>query len=95
MRNIVPIKIYEYMAAGKPVITTRLEGVVREFGDANGVVYVDDPQDVPDEAIRLDKERLVRALGQNAYEFVRRFDWAVITEEFESILGRVRDSRGK
>src|SRR5439155_9175012 len=28
MKNIVPIKMYEYMAAGKPVIATRLPGLV-------------------------------------------------------------------
>ena len=46
MRDIVPIKVYEYLAAGKPVISTRLPGVLREFGEDHGIVYVDDPGDV-------------------------------------------------
>ncbi len=32
MMNIVPIKIYEYMAMGKPVIATALPGIQKEFG---------------------------------------------------------------
>ncbi len=30
MMNIVPIKIYEYMAMGKPVIATNLPGILKE-----------------------------------------------------------------
>jgi len=45
MRDIAPIKFYEYMAMGMPVITTKLPGVVREFGDGDGVVYLDKPDD--------------------------------------------------
>jgi glycosyltransferase involved in cell wall biosynthesis len=41
MRDIVLIKLYEYMAMGKPVITTKLPGVMQEFGEDHGVVYVD------------------------------------------------------
>jgi glycosyltransferase involved in cell wall biosynthesis len=32
MKNIVPIKMYEYMAAKKPVISTALPGIMKEFG---------------------------------------------------------------
>jgi glycosyltransferase involved in cell wall biosynthesis len=39
MRYIVPIKIYEYMALSKPIISTRLPGVVEEFGEGNGIIY--------------------------------------------------------
>src|SRR5439155_16149762 len=53
MENIVPIKMYEYMAAAKPVIATRLPGLVREFGENHGVVYVDDPREVVSTALRL------------------------------------------
>ncbi|MCK4733720.1 MAG: glycosyltransferase, partial [Methanophagales archaeon] len=44
-RDIVPIKFYEYMAMGKPVITTKLPGVMTEFGEDHGVIYVDNPED--------------------------------------------------
>ena len=46
MQEIVPIKFYEYMAMSKPVIATKLPGIMKEFGQDNGVVYVDSPDDV-------------------------------------------------
>jgi hypothetical protein len=45
MRNIVPIKMYEYVAMRKPAITTPLHGVLREFGDDNGELWIDQPED--------------------------------------------------
>ncbi len=53
MQDIVPIKLYEYMAMQKPVIATRLPGVLKEFGEDNGIVYVDRPEDVIKKAIEL------------------------------------------
>jgi glycosyltransferase involved in cell wall biosynthesis len=40
MMNIVPIKIYEYMAMGKPVIATNLPGLKKKFGNNNGIIYI-------------------------------------------------------
>ncbi len=39
MRYIVIIKLYEYLAMHKPVITTKLPGVIKEFGENNRVVF--------------------------------------------------------
>ena len=52
MRDIVPIKLYEYMTMRKPVVTTKLPGVMKEFGEGNGVVYVDKPEDALWKAVR-------------------------------------------
>ena len=86
MENIVPIKMYEYMAAGKPVIATRLPGLVREFGENHGVVYVDDPRQVVSTAVRLADAGELRGLGASARDFVSRNSWEVITDEFERLL---------
>ncbi|GAI11428.1 unnamed protein product, partial [marine sediment metagenome] len=53
MRHIVPIKLYEYMAMGKPVISTKLPGVMKEFTHNNGVVYVNRPEEVVKKASEL------------------------------------------
>ncbi len=89
MRDIVPIKVYEYMAAGKPVIATRLPGIVREFGENHGVVYVDDPRDVVPTAIRLAESGAIHRLGETARAFVAQFDWQTVTDEFEATLVRL------
>jgi glycosyltransferase involved in cell wall biosynthesis len=89
MRDIVPIKMYEYMAMGKPVIATRLSGVMKEFGEGNGVVYVETPEAVLSEAIRLAGNGHVREQGIRARRFVERYSWDKITDDFEKILKEV------
>jgi glycosyltransferase involved in cell wall biosynthesis len=87
MRSIVPIKLYEYMACGKPVISTRLQGVVKEFDDDNGVLYVDEPTDVLKRAIELCNDG--ESLGEHATKakkFVEKYSWDEISDGFESIL---------
>jgi len=86
MENIVPIKMYEYMAAAKPVIATRLPGLVREFGDAHGVEYVDNPHQVVPTALRLAEAGRISDLGKTARAFVSKNDWEAIADEFERLL---------
>jgi glycosyltransferase involved in cell wall biosynthesis len=86
MRNIVPIKMYEYLAAAKPVIATRLPGLVKEFGEGNGVVYVNGPDEVLSKASELARHGELQELGERGRAFVSKNDWAKITETFESYL---------
>jgi glycosyltransferase involved in cell wall biosynthesis len=89
MRNIVPIKMYEYMACGKPVIATKLPGILKEFGEGNGVVYVDKSAEVMEKAIGLGNDETER-LGAKARDFVERYSWDEITRSFEAILQGAR-----
>ncbi len=86
MQNIVPIKMYEYLAAGKPVIATRLPGLVKEFGEGHGVVYVDSPSQVVPKARELARQGMLRQLGEQGRAFVSGNDWKTITDRFESYL---------
>jgi len=95
MQDIVPIKLYEYMAMGKPVISTKLSGVMREFGEDNGIVYVDEPADVIGKAKSLVKDGKIGKLGARAREFVQKYSWDSITDEFEKILEGVIEEKGK
>ena len=94
MQDIVPIKMYEYMAMGRPVIATRLPGIVKEFGDDNGVVYVDGPQDVLARAAGLARNGSIAELGSKARAFAAKNTWDSVTDEFERILEQaVREKR--
>ena len=86
MQDIVPIKMYEYMAMKKPVIATRLPGVMKEFGEGNGVVYIDKPEDAGAKALELVQNGDVEKLGSKARSFVERYSWDRITDDFERIL---------
>jgi len=89
MQDGLPGKIYEYMAMGKPMISTKLPGVMKEFGQGNGIVYVDQPEGVIAKAIELVSQKKVKELGLKARTFVEKYDWKNIADEFERILEEV------
>jgi glycosyltransferase involved in cell wall biosynthesis len=95
MQDIVPIKLYEYMAMGKPVISTKLSGVLREFGDDNGVIYIDEPEDAINKARSLIKDGKIGELGAKARKFVLKYSWDSITDEFEKILKEIVEEKQK
>ena len=85
-RDIVPIKMYEYMAAKKPVISTRLPGVVKEFCVDHGVIYVDRPEDILKKVVELVENGTLKEQGSKARRFVEKYNWDGIVDEFEGIL---------
>ena len=89
MQDIVPIKMYEYMAVGKPVISTRLPGILREFGEGNGVLYADSPENVPETAYIIATNGSMKNHGNSARIYVQNFDWNTITDTFETLIKEV------
>ncbi len=95
MRDIVPIKLYDYMAMGKPVITTKLPGIMEEFGEENGVIYVDKPEDTVHKAIEVLSSGEAVKIGIKARHFVERSSWDAITNDFERYLKEVIHPKGE
>src|SRR5574341_561229 len=82
--HIVPIKLYEYMAAGKPVIASPLPGVRRDIGEGNGVIYAAASEQI---AKALEIRDQAAVLGEQARRYVEaNCDWETITSEFEALL---------
>lgn len=87
MKDIVPIKMYEYMASGKPVICTKLDGLVSEFGHDSGIIYINSPKELLKNVIKLKEDKyLLQKLGNKAKKFVDSNEWENITKKFENIL---------
>jgi glycosyltransferase involved in cell wall biosynthesis len=93
MRDIVPIKMYEYMAMGKPVIATRLPGIIKEFGSDNGVLYVERPEEALGKALEVLKAGTIESHGEKARHFVRNNDWSIVVNQFEDVLLACKKSR--
>lgn len=89
MQEIVPIKIYEYLAMSKPVITTELPGVMLEFSHKNGISYVKRPEDVVRKAYELKNNNELSIEGKRARNFAVDRKWENIADKFENILKEV------
>ncbi|MFC1948661.1 glycosyltransferase family 4 protein [Chloroflexota bacterium] len=93
MQNIVPIKMYDYLAAGKPIIATKLPGIMKEFGEDSGIVYVDKPEDTVETALELAANNQIDEIGARATRFAEQHSWEKITDEFEAILKQLIESK--
>ena len=76
------LKILEYMATGKPVISTRLgaEGIVIENG--KNIILADDMNEFASQVIKLILDsNLRKQIGKNARELImKKYDWRSIVE---------------
>jgi glycosyltransferase involved in cell wall biosynthesis len=85
-----PLKVYEYMAAGLPVVTTALHPLDRVIRDAQeGALFVEG--DLPGLAApiarQLDVTDAPPAMGPRARESVAaRYSWARHCEALEAIM---------
>jgi glycosyltransferase involved in cell wall biosynthesis len=86
MRDIIPGKVYEYMAAGKPVISTELPGMINKFGTDNGIVFVKTPEDTIEKAVELFETGQFKDLGSKARKYIETYSWDNIANDFEKIL---------
>ncbi|MFC1964267.1 glycosyltransferase, partial [Chloroflexota bacterium] len=89
MQSIVPIKMYDYMGMGKPIIATRLPGIMKEFGEDSGIVYIDRPEEAVAKALELSRNGSIRELGTKSRRYIEKFNWDSITDEFEKILKEI------
>jgi glycosyltransferase involved in cell wall biosynthesis len=84
--SLDPIKLYEYQAAGKPVVSTAVAG----FRDAAGVRIVEARADAFAQAIRA----AVASPRANAGLSVADADWSVRARSFAQVLSTIRVARG-
>lgn len=79
LRYIYPIKVFEYMALGKPTIATDLEGIGKIIRNNYNGICVSNGEELANGLIRLyEDSSLRRLLGENALISVKQFDWKKI-----------------
>lgn len=86
MQDIVPIKLYEYLAMENLVIATDLPGVRKEFSEGNGIIYVNGAEEVPDTVINILKNNEYDEIAKSGRYYVENNDWKKITDNFEKVL---------
>jgi len=84
-----PHKVLQYLAAGIPTISTKLDGLYSSLGDRAGVIWVDKPEDVVKAAIELRNASTVtlnemKNVGQNF--ITKNFDKNNSVIDFEKTI---------
>lgn len=78
MNYVAHIKIYEYMAARRPIVATRLKSVTEELEDGKTGILVepDDPQALAAGILRLIRNpELGRQIAERAYAQSAKYHW--------------------
>ncbi|MFX0027017.1 MAG: glycosyltransferase, partial [Candidatus Hermodarchaeota archaeon] len=87
-REITPVKIMEYMAMKKPVLSNSLPGVLTEIGQNNGVIFARNQPDLIKkiEALSTDKDKL-KQIGLKGFKLIKKYYvWPKILNSFKRIL---------
>lgn len=96
-----PLKLYEYMACGKPVVASNLSGFeILEQNEAGILVEPENPEDLAKTIIKLLKdEKLREETGKNGREYVvKNHSWERVArrvaEVCESVVREHKNKRG-
>lgn len=84
--NALPLKLFEYMACEKPVVSTELSGVVQAVGDS--ILYASGEEELKHQIIKLYEDEALRtAIGRHGKEIVTaRYNWSSISARFEEVV---------
>lgn len=87
-KDITPVKVMEYMAMKKPVLSNSLPSVIREIGENNGVIFAQNQRDLIEKIGGLYKKKseLVR-IGLKGFELIKkRYLWPNILNDLKKIM---------
>ena len=88
-QNSLPLKLFEYMACEKPVISTKVEGIMAAV--QHRVLYASNSEEYKSRIIELYKdEALRRKMELEGRKFVKEnYNWSKITPKLEEVLKAV------
>ena len=87
-----PIKIFEYMAMGKAIISTDLPGVAEiiKHGENGLLVEPDNYRELAKAILQVYSDRsLAERIEQNALKSVRKYDWVNINHQVEQAISKL------
>jgi glycosyltransferase involved in cell wall biosynthesis len=84
--NAIPLKLFEYMACEKPIISTRLRGISEVAGDR--VLYASNREEWKNKINELyNDEELRKTMGARGRRFVEQnYKWSNMTKKMEKTL---------
>ncbi|NHJ20079.1 MAG: glycosyltransferase [Candidatus Lokiarchaeota archaeon] len=95
-KDITPVKIMEYMAMKKPVLSNSLPNVVKEIGENNGVIFARNQNDLIKKIGELvGKKDKLTSIGLQGFNLIKKqYVWPIILNRLkEIILKLIREKR--
>ena len=91
-QNSLPLKLFEYMACEKPVISTKVEGIMTAV--RNKILYASNTEEYKNKIIELYRdEDLRKRMGSEGRIFVEEnYNWSKITLNLEKVLKDVGET---
>lgn len=86
----LPNKVLQYMAAGVPVVSTSLDGLVATFGHGSGIQWGETPEEVATLALDLAASGDLRSIAQLQKAAIQSFTEAADPARFAEFLETVR-----
>ncbi len=85
-----PHKVLQYMASGRPVVSTKLSGLYETFGDASGIVWVHEPTQVAVAAVALaeDKSAMLQNVAAQTHTVAQVLDMNKCIDSFTATVLR-------
>lgn len=89
--NALPLKLFEYFACERPVVSSKIQGVKKAVGSL--VMYADSVDDYKEVfKILYDDSNLRHNMGIAGREFVERnYDWKTVCKKLENVLIDVQE----
>ena len=95
-KDITPVKIMEYMAMKKAVLSNSLPNVVKEIGENNGVIFARNQKDLIKKIGELvGKKDILTSIGLQGFNLIKKqYIWPIILNRLkEIILKLIREKR--
>jgi glycosyltransferase involved in cell wall biosynthesis len=84
-KDIMPIKIFEYMAQKKPILSNSLPSVVYELKDKSDIIFAKNQTDLIEKITPLSKKKKeLQEIGQKGFELVKKeYTWKKLLKDFK------------
>jgi len=87
-KDVTPIKVFEYMAMKKPVLSTKLPGLYNQLGENHGLIYCKDQKNlIMDIEKYINQKEYLKQQGLKAFRYVSdNFLWNKLVMKLKKIL---------
>ncbi|MFX0074883.1 MAG: glycosyltransferase [Candidatus Hermodarchaeota archaeon] len=97
-KDITPVKIMEYMAMKKPVLSNSLPSVVKEIGENNGVIFARNQKELIKAIGELsNKKETLKEIGLQGFALIKKhYIWPKILNKLKEIMiSLIKEKRHK